>query len=343
VLYELDPCKDTRWLEFLDRRPDASVFHTPGWIEALQRTYRYEPIAYTTSAPGKDLTNGHVFCRVSSWLTGRRLVSLPFSDHAALLMNDPDDFQSLLFQLCKEIDDKKWKYVELRPVNCDFADPLFRESSTFCWHRLPLDRDLDALFRGFHKSCVQRKIRRAIREKLEYTEGRSDKLIHQFYHLLGLTQRRHNLPPQPVSWFKNLSACLGESLRVRIASKNGKPVAGMITLSFKQTMSYKYGCSDAKYHKLGGMPFLFWKTIQDAKACGLTELDMGRSDLDNPGLIAFKEHWGAKPTTLKYWRYPFVLLSSSSQWELKAAKKIFAFVPTPALTTAGRLLYRHVG
>ena len=62
----------------------------------------------------------------------------------------------------------------------------------------------------------------------------------------------------------------------------------MITLAYKQSMMYKYGCSDAKYHKLGGMAFLFWKTIQEAKKCGLAELDMGRSDLESSGLIRLK-------------------------------------------------------
>ncbi|MGA8151713.1 MAG: GNAT family N-acetyltransferase [Terriglobales bacterium] len=342
-LYELDPCKDVRWPGFLDRHPDSSIFHTPGWLEALRRAYGYEPIAYTTSPPRRELVNGQVFCRINSWLTGRRLVSLPFSDHAALLMNTADDARFLLSHLQKKVDDKHCKYVEIRPLDPSLVDPMFRESSAFYWHRLRLEGDLDTLFRGFHKSCIQSKIRRAIRERLEYTEGTSDSMIQQFYRLLLPTQRRHHLPPQAISWFKTLSDCLPENMKIRTASKDGRPIASIITLSYKKSVVYKYGCSDARYHKLGGMPFLFWKTIQEAKALGFRELDLGRSDLDNPGLVAFKEHWGAERTTLTYWRYPAVMLSSSSQWELKAAKKILAFAPTAALSTVGRLLYRHVG
>lgn len=343
ALYELDPCKDVRWARFLDRHPDASVFHTSGWLEALRRTYGYEPVAYTTSPPGRELVNGQVFCRVNSWLTGRRLVSLPFSDHAALLMDKPDDIGCLLSHLQQEIEEKACKYVELRPLDLESTDTMFRESSVFYWHKVPLDRDLEALFRSFHKSCVQRKIRRAVREKLEYTEGRSDRLTQQFHQLLLPTQRRHHLPPQPISWFRNLSDCLGEKMKIRIASKDGRPIAGIITLSHKKTMVYKYGCSDAAYHKLGGMAFLFWKTIREAKTCGLTELDMGRSDLDNPGLVSFKEHWGGERATLRYWRYPAAIQAISNQWKLRVAKRIFTLMPSPMLTTAGRLLYPHIG
>jgi GNAT acetyltransferase-like protein len=341
-LYELDPCKDIRWPRFLECHPDASIFHAPEWLQALRRTYDYEPVVYTTSPPSRELINGQVFCRVNSWLTGRRLVSVPFSDHAALLMSKADDMESMLAHLRERVDNDACKYVEIRPVDAQ-VDRMFQESSTFYWHKLLLDADISELFQGFHKSCVQRKIRRAIRERLEYTEGRSERLIRQFHQLLLPTQRRHCLPPQPISWFRNLSDCLGEKLKIRIASKDGQPIAGMITLSYKESMVYKYGCSDAKYHNLGGMAFLFWKTIQEAKACGFAELDMGRSDLENPGLVTFKEHWGAERTTLKYWRYPAVMFSSSTQWELKAAKKIFSFAPSAAMATVGRLLYRHVG
>src|SRR5262249_26370806 len=154
--------------------------------------------------PGKELQNGQVFCRVNSWLTGRRLVSVPFSDHAALLVNSADDFEALLSHLRAKVDEKTCKYVEIRPVGSEFIDQMFRESSVFYRHKVALNNDLDVLFHSFHKNCVQRKIRRAIRERLEYTEGRSDRLIQEFHRLLLPTQRRHHLPPQPISWFQNL-------------------------------------------------------------------------------------------------------------------------------------------
>ena len=343
-LYQLDPCKDTRWHQFLDRHPDASIFHSPGWLEALRRTYGFEPVVYTTSPPRAEMVNGQVFCRIKSWLTGRRLVSLPFSDHAALLMNGWDELESLLVHLQKEVDGKTCKYVELRPAGPDFPSPVqFCKSDVYYWHKLPLDLELPALFRNLHKDCVQRKIRRAQREKLDYTEGRSETHIRQFYGLLLLTRHRHHLPPQPISWFRNLAECLGEAMKIRIASKDGRPVAGIITLSYKKSMVYKYGGSDANYMNLGGMAFLLWKTIEEAKSRALTELDMGRSDCHNSGLITFKERWGGQRRTLTYCRYPIAAPVNPKPWRVEAAKRVFALVPNAILPTAGTLLYRHVG
>src|SRR4030095_16686199 len=92
----LDPLKDPRWDTFLFEHPSASVFHTRGWLEALSRTYGYKPVAFVTSSQGEKLTNGIVFCRVNSWLTGHRLVSLPFSDHCQPLVGNKRELQVLL-------------------------------------------------------------------------------------------------------------------------------------------------------------------------------------------------------------------------------------------------------
>lgn len=74
AIYELNPLCDARWGEFIGWHPQASIFHTPGWLEALQRTYGYQPLALTTNAPREALASAVGFCRVESRLTGRRLV-----------------------------------------------------------------------------------------------------------------------------------------------------------------------------------------------------------------------------------------------------------------------------
>lgn len=342
--FTFDPGTDPRWNRFLERRGDASVFHTAGWLEALRRTYGYEPMVYTTSSPGEELRDGLVFCRIDTWLSGRRLVSLPFSDHAAILVDDENLLRQMLLRVREQVTAKQWRYVELRPIRLRMLDNSeFRKSATYYWHRLSLNRDLDEIYKRFHKSCVQRKIRRAEREGLTYTEGRGPTEIEQFYRLLLVTHRRHGIPPQPLAWFRNLVECFGSNIKIRLASKDGVALASIVTLTYKQSMVYKYGCSDAAYHNLGGMIFLLWRAIRDAKSSNLMELDLGRSDCDNPGLISFKENLGATRSTLTYCGYPGTVRPDPSRWDMKTARKICTRLPAPALTTMGRLLYRHMG
>ncbi len=345
TVHSLDPLRDPRWPELVRRHPNASVFHTPGWLRALQRTYHYEPVAFTTSAPTEELRNALLFCAVRSWLTGNRLVCLPFSDHCEPLVESSEELNELRLYVQRIGKQQRWKYVEMRSANSALQlGGVFQRAQTFYLHRLDLRYSLDTLLRTFHKDCVQRKIRRAEREGLTYEAGRSESLLAKLYGLLQLTRWRHHIPPQPIEWFRNLVECIGEDACIRIASKDGHPVAGMLTLSHGKRVVYKYGGSDAGLNSLGGMALLFWKTIQEAKQAGAEEFDLGRSDCDNLGLIAFKEHWAADRSTLTYWRCPVVARPCSTDgWRIRFAKQIFARLPDGVLTLAGKLLYRHIG
>ena len=345
TVHSVDYLRDGRWPEFLERHHLASVFHSREWLEALWRTYQYEPIILTTSAPGKDLANGMVFCMVRSWLTGTRIVSLPFSDHCEPLVRSEQETECLLSGLKDEIGVCKYKYIEIRPATGGANIPAeLEEAGTFCLHRLDLRPSLEELFCGFHKSSVRQMIRRAERESLDYEEGRSESLLSQFYYLTVMTRRRQQLPPPPQAWFRNLTACMGERVKIRVASKNGHPVASILTLRYKDVLVYKYGCSDRSSFKLGGTQFLLWKAIQEAKSDGLLEFDMGRSAWDNPGLIVFKDRWGAARSVLAYRRYPARRPEKGAiSLGIRIARPIFAVAPGGLLTRAGSVLYRHFG
>jgi CelD/BcsL family acetyltransferase involved in cellulose biosynthesis len=342
AIREIDPISDPRWRSLVERHPRASVFHTSGWLEALKRTYGYAPAVLTATPPQQALTGGVVFCRVSSWLTGRRIVSLPFSDHCDPLVNSSEELNRILAALRGELD-HGWDYVEMRPVDCDPGLSDRNKSATFCSHRLDLRSSLQDLFSGLHKDCVRRKIRRASRERLTYEEGRSEAILERFYRLLGVTRRRHGVLPQPRAWFRNLMDCLGEKLQIRLALKDGNPVAGILTLRHKQTLVYKYGCSDKQFSNLGGTQMLLWNAIEEAKSGGLLEFDMGRSDWGNPGLIAFKDRWGAGRSVLTYSRYSNPTDSASQKWVRGALNRFVARVPEGFCTRASSSLYRHIG
>lgn len=349
-IFTLDPFKDSRWSEFLSANPRASVFHSVPWLDALRRTYGYEPVVYTTTPPGEPLRDGIVFGRVESWITGRRLVSLPFSDHCDSLVEDSDPANELFATLRQDCVRQRWRYVELRPLAPFDGEALRLKSfESYCFHELDLAPSLDALFHGLHKDCVQRKIKRAAREKLVCVEGRSETLLRDFYRLLLLTRRRHQVPPQPLLWYRNLIDCLGESLKISVAYKNEVPVASILTLQYKEKLVFKFGCSDPVGHQIGGVQFLLWNSIQKAKESGLLSLDLGRSETTNSGLITFKDRWGASRSDLTYWKYstpdssPALFDISRTSVPVRIAKRIFGHAPSFLLSAAGNLFYRHIG
>jgi CelD/BcsL family acetyltransferase involved in cellulose biosynthesis len=344
-VHVLDPLVDDRWDDLVARHPCAAAFHERGWLQALARTYGYEPLVLTSAPAGERLNDGVVLCRVSSWLTGSRLVSLPFADHCEPLLNEIGESLEFMNWLRGECDRQHWKYIELRPLSQVEGGAFdLQPSRSYCFHELDIRANLEEIFRGFHKDSIQRRIRRAEKEGLSYEAGRSGQLLDEFYRLVLITRRRHHLLPQPRAWFKNLVACMGDKLQIRVARKDGTPISAMLTLRHRSCVIYKYGCSDESVHNLGGMPFLFWRLVEESKASGVERIDFGRSDLDNEGLIKFKDKFGTTKKTLTYYRYPHAekgeaIKSRSAQ----AARQFLSVLPDAVCSQAGKLLYRHMG
>ena len=348
-VYEIDPLSDHRWKTLVDTHTFATVFHAIGWLRALHRTYGFQPTVLTTNEPGMQLDNGIVLCRVRSWLTGDRLVSLPFSDHCQPLVQESSKLVQLLFRLETHAGRGDCKYVEIRPLEpfdsaIELKVRLSRDES-FCMHTLNLRASADDLFKNFHKNSVRSTIRKAQREGIRIEEGTKEPLLEVFYGLLILTRRRHRVPPQPIEWFRNLLSCFGGAARILVAFKDNVPVASIFTLAHNKNVVYKYGCSDPRFHNSGATSALIWHAIQAAQNAGFELFDFGRSELSNTGLVSFKDHWGATRTALRYYRYPWQppakTKSALKTFGKCTAEKLLPYLPDSVLTRIGELLYKH--
>ena len=330
----------------MESHPRSSIFHTREWLDALRRTYKYKARAFTTSAPGNLLSNGIVFCQVKSWLTGSRLVSLPFSDHCDPLVESPGDLEALLSAVRKEAAGP-FTHAEIRPRSIPIEPQFnFKPWSQYHLHMLDLRPSLEEVYSHLHKDGMQRKIRRADRERVVVDQGRSESFLQEFYALMLLTRRRHNLPPQPLVWFRNVIEYCGSRVTIYVARVDNRPIASIFTLRHKKSLVYKYGGSDERFHSMGAMPRLFWQAIQDAKSEELLELDLGRSDQGNEGLTRFKGHLGAARSPLQYWRSSGACARGRDRSEglaFRTAQHFLTRLPDRLFRLAGELFYKHAG
>jgi CelD/BcsL family acetyltransferase involved in cellulose biosynthesis len=336
---------DRRWDDLAASHPRASAFHQRGWLQTLAKTYGYRPMVLTSTPTGQPLSDGVVFCAVKSWITGKRLVSLPFADHAEPLLDSTVDLSELTEWMRAECLEHKWKYIELRPLSTRMvADCSLAASQSFWYHTLSLTPSIERIFRCLHKSSIQRRIRHAEHEQLSYEKGSSDAILNDFYRLVLITRRRHQLLPQPWAWFRNLLTFMSPNAEIRLVRKGPDPIAAILTLRHRSTVTYKYGCSDERFHHLAGMPLLFWRLIEESKAENATSIDFGRTDLDNEGLIDFKNRFGATRERLTYFRYPATSVNKSIvKRYLPSARRLFSVLPDSLSALAGRLAYRHIG
>jgi len=109
----INPITYPGWDELLLRTPGASFFHSSAWAKVLAESYGYTPLYFTVLENGKLRALVPVM-EVNSFLTGKRGVSLPFTDYCEPIVSETSEFVVLFNSIIEYGKKKGWKYVELR-------------------------------------------------------------------------------------------------------------------------------------------------------------------------------------------------------------------------------------
>ena len=142
------------------RLPGSSFFHTAAWAKVLSESYGYKP-TYFTIFEGNRLTGCLPVMDVNSILTGRRGVSLPFTDFCEPITDDSLHFHDL-FEYAKSFGKQcGWKYIELRGGHHFLSDAV--PSQTFLTHTLDLLPDENKMMANLRDS-TRRNIKKAVAE-----------------------------------------------------------------------------------------------------------------------------------------------------------------------------------
>lgn len=324
---------------------NCTVFHSSSWIRALCESYDYRPVCFSITDNGK-LTGFVPFMEIHSILTGRRGVSLPFSDSCEPIVSGEGEFREAMDQILYHARERRWKYVELRGGSRFL--PGVPASACFYEHNLDLARSEKEIYYGF-KDSVKRNIRRAVREGVVVDACYSLDSIKEFYRLNCLTRKRHGLPPQPLSFFESVFRHIlsnGQGV-VMLASRNGNVMAGAVYFHFGEKAIYKYGASDTRYQHLRANDLIMWEAIRRYSNNGFKVLSFGRSEPQHEGLRRFKAGFGTDESKVWYYRYAppkerFVA-ASNSHGDTPFYSRFLSHLPVPLLRIAGMLLYRHFG
>ena len=193
----VDPTTYPGWDDIVRSHPDSSIFHLSGWAEVLIRAYGFSP-HYILSIEKSVLRFALPLFEIRSLLTGRRGVSLPFSDYCDPLTADNHSAFDILPWLFEYGKARGWAYTELR-TRKELPDGM-PSSETYLRHELELHPDLDKVIGTFRESTV-RNIRKAKKEGVEVRVDTSVQGVKEFYRLNCLTRREHGLPPQPYRFF----------------------------------------------------------------------------------------------------------------------------------------------
>lgn len=343
VLEKINPFAIPYWDELLQSHPQASIFHSAAWARTIAESYGYKPIFFARLDQGKVEALIPVM-DIKSGLTGRRGVSLPFTDYCDPILPAGMELPEAIEPIIAYGKRASWKVLELRDSST--AVPAYEPSYVFLGHSLDLSRGEEALYAGL-KSNTKRNLKKAAREGIEVTFSTGMEAMRTFYRLNCLTRKRHGLPPQPQHFFANLHRHLisRDHGVVALATYQNNVIAAAVYLYFGDKAVYKYGASDPAFFSLRPNNQIMWEAIKYFAQRGYRSFCFGKTDPENEGLRRFKLSWGADEHEVFYYKYD--LRANRIQPEKSSLAglhtRVFAKTPILVLKMIGAVLYRHIG
>lgn len=341
-LHIINPVDHPDWDSLLPTSGQASFFHTAGWARVLSQTYGYKARYFTITDNGLIVGLMPVM-EIKSLLTGKRGVSLPFTDACVPLAEDRETFALLLKESVAFGRQAGWKHLEFRGAKSWM--PPGPASSMHLVHALELSADEMEVSARF-KPNVRRNIRKSKKEGVKVRLMHSLGAMAAYYRLHCGTRRYHGLPPQPWLFFKKMHEHIigpGKGF-IALAEFQNRWIAGAVFLQHRDQAIYKYGASDIRFQRLRPNNLVMWEALRWCCRNNVRRFSFGRTDPKNEGLRHYKNGWGAVEDRLLYHRLD--LRSScfvGTHGTPKSSSAVFKSLPLPMLRLAGRLLYRHVG
>lgn len=341
----INPVKYPHWDEILLSTEGYSFFHSSSWADVLKETYDYTPFYFSIITNDKILAL-IPFMEINSFLTGRRGISLPFSDYCEPILNGNISNFDLFLEILKFAKRRGWRYLEFRGGKNLFNSFNLCEQilSGYLIHKIDLKKGLNFLYEKLRDSN-RRNIKKATKFGVRVEFSNSWESMNDFLNLNSITRKRHGIPPQPKNFFKIFYEKIilkGKGI-IALARYQGKTISSYIFCLFGKNAIYKYGASDLNFQHLRANNLLMWESIKWLYEHGYEELSLGRTEKNNNGLRQFKNGWGGNEDFISYYSYNLKKESFiKHDYELSNWQRwFFSNLPIPILNFVSSILYRH--
>jgi CelD/BcsL family acetyltransferase involved in cellulose biosynthesis len=337
----IDPTEYAPFDELLLGSAKPHFFLSSVWADVFKSAYRYKPY-YWMRTLNREMRFLLPMMEVNSFLTGRRAISLPFTDYCEPICENETQFHSVLNEIHAFAEKRRWQTIEFRGGDAFLAK--YPAAQSYFTHQLSLSpepKEVLALF----QDTTRRNIRKAEREGVLVEHTTSREALAAFYRLNCMTRKKHGLPPQPLSFFRTLydRIILTGKGKIYLARVDTQVIAGAIFFEFGDQMIYKYGASDDRFQSLRANNLIMWKAIEYGCLQGYKQFDFGKTEPGNDGLRRYKLSWGAQEKVIHYHKYHLAKqrFITERARERHWTTRIFAGMPTILLRVLGKVLYAH--
>jgi len=318
-----------------------TVFHTKNWSSVIDETYQFKT-SFIGNIHNGELSSVLPITEIKLPFAKKKGVSLPYTDCCHLLVKSYGDDQKTIEEAVNLGRERDWKFYEYR--GGEISGYEYFSLQKYILHTLDINDDISKLKQNLKKRAI-RKIKKANNYGMTVEISKNISDLKKFYRLHCITRKRHGLPPQPYIFFKLIYKNLIQQgygfIALGILKK--KVITAQLYLNTNTHGIYKYGASNKKGLEISASYLLMWESIKYFKSCGVQSISLGRTAIENQGLLLFKDSWGAKRENLIYTKIFYNKIKKPKIEILPTAKLIFKYLPIFLLKIIGRLCYQFVG
>jgi FemAB-related protein (PEP-CTERM system-associated) len=338
-----DAGERTRHDAYVREAADASAFHLTAWGRAI-RDGTGQRSHYLVAERGRSVVGVLPLIHVRSPIFGASLSSNAFAVYGGPVADDAEAHAALdeaAWALAQKLGVASVEYRNQRRQRPDWPAKL----DTYATFRRALGRDSDANLKAIPRK-QRAEVRRSLEFGLETRIGRDAAALGEHFAVYSESVRNLGTPVFPRRLFAALVEHYGGDADVLTVRKDGRPVASVLSLYFRDEVLPYYGGGTAEARALRANDHMYWMLMEHARERGCTSFDFGRSKTGT-GAYAFKKNWGFDPTPLAY---EYRLKPGATVPDVnplnpkyKLMTEVWSRLPLPVANRLGPLLSRGLG
>jgi FemAB-related protein (PEP-CTERM system-associated) len=276
--------------DFVEAHPEATPFHLPAWSAGIERGCGARGHCLLAEDGDGQIAGLLPLTEIRSRLFGSAMVSTGFGIGGGILGDGVEPLADAAWSLARR---RGCASVELRggPVPSRWQ----RRSGVYADFARDLPSGDDEILKGIPRK-QRAEVRRALGLGLDVVVGR-DLAAH--YRVYSESVRNLGTPVFPAALFAEMLAAFGEDADILTISRDGRPLASVLSLYFGGTVYPYWGGGTAEARGARANELMYYALMRHAAGRGCTRFDFGRSKLGT-GAFAFKKNWGFEPRPLVY-------------------------------------------
>jgi FemAB-related protein (PEP-CTERM system-associated) len=284
------------WDEYVQRHPEATVYHLAAWGDLLRAVYGHRSTQLAVLDEGRVVgVLPLVFFR--TLLFGRFATSMPFVNYGGVVADSPaieDLLRSSAVELTRQAGGS---YLELRHARRRFPNTPCLEHKVAMV--LTLEPSVEAQW-GVLDRKLRNQVRKAEKSGLTVRTGGAE-LLGPFHDVLAENMRDLGTPVHGRRFFERMLAAFPERARIVTVWLGDTPIAASLVLWHRDRLEVPWASSVRRFNPLCANVLLYWEMLKFGVGQGFRSFDFGRST-PGEGTFLFKQQWGAEPQQL-YWEY----------------------------------------